>query len=115
MLTFLAATSALFTLGYFGVLRPRLAQVPPGMAAPSEPNNLHAAPALNCISQDAIASRASFYEMLNERLAAQSPAAVFLLDLNDFSRVNEETGFALGDIVLNNVGKRLCANAPGGT
>ena len=54
-----------------------------------------------------LANRARFGTILAERLDAHLPAAVLLIDVDDFKMVNDTMGHALGDQLLYEVAQRL--------
>ncbi|MFG1606675.1 putative bifunctional diguanylate cyclase/phosphodiesterase [Actinoplanes sp. NPDC049265] len=54
-----------------------------------------------------LANRARFGTVLAERLDAHLPAAVLLIDVDDFKMVNDTMGHALGDQLLYEVAQRL--------
>ncbi|MDY7083868.1 MAG: EAL domain-containing protein [Actinomycetota bacterium] len=58
-----------------------------------------------------LANRTRFVAVLTERLAAHEPAAVLLIDIDDFKMVNDTMGPALGDQLLYQVAQRLRANS----
>ena len=58
-----------------------------------------------------LANRRLFAERLDAALAATGPAAVVLIDLDDFKQVNDRLGHHVGDRLLITVGERLRAVA----
>ena len=58
-----------------------------------------------------LANRTRFGAALAERLTAHRPAAVLLIDIDDFKTVNDTMGPALGDQLLYQVAQRLRLNS----
>jgi diguanylate cyclase (GGDEF)-like protein len=54
-----------------------------------------------------LANRARFGVMLGERIEAHQPAAVLLIDVDDFKMVNDTMGHAVGDQLLYEMAQRL--------
>jgi diguanylate cyclase (GGDEF)-like protein len=53
-------------------------------------------------------NRSRFLELLGARLATDDRAAVVMLDLDGFKDINEALGHATGDLLLVELGRRLC-------
>jgi diguanylate cyclase (GGDEF)-like protein len=58
-----------------------------------------------------LANRNRFAAMLAARLDAHLPAAVLLIDIDDFKMVNDTMGHAVGDRLLHEMAKRLRAHS----
>ncbi|AGL17335.1 bifunctional diguanylate cyclase/phosphodiesterase [Actinoplanes sp. N902-109] len=59
-----------------------------------------------------LANRARFGTVLTERLTEHRPAAVLLIDIDDFKMVNDTMGHAVGDQLLAEVAQRLGHHSP---
>ncbi|MEV4348875.1 bifunctional diguanylate cyclase/phosphodiesterase [Actinoplanes sp. NPDC049596] len=61
-----------------------------------------------------LANRTRFTTVLAERLAAHRPAAVLLIDIDDFKTINDSMGPAVGDQLLYQIAQRLAGLAHDG-
>jgi len=62
-----------------------------------------------------LVNRARFYRSVEHTLMLPAPAAVLMIDINDFKDVNDTLGPALGDRILQAIAQRLLRHAPAGS